>query len=90
MSDLPHLQVIHEPEFDEQLFALIGDPERAEEYIAGAKYTLAKWPDSGMAVSKTGKTWYLPMSPVHGRRVSLYYTFDEETVSLLWIQAFDE
>jgi len=90
MSDLPRLQVIHAIEFDEQLYRLIPDPELADEFIEAAKYVLAMNPESGMAVSPVGKTWYLPMAPVDGRRVSLFYTFDEEAVFLLAVLAHDD
>jgi hypothetical protein len=64
MSDLPRLQVVHGTDFDEQLYALVRDPELADEFIEVAKYILAMNPQSGTPVSPTGKTWYLPMAPV--------------------------
>jgi len=90
MSDLPYFQIVHEAEFDEQLFALICDPEAADEFVEGAKETLARRPDAGMPVSPLAKIWYMPMAPVKGRRVSIFYTFDEEKVTLLWIVAYDD
>jgi hypothetical protein len=90
MSDLPSRRIIHEHEFEEQLSRLIFDPELADEFIAAAEEMLARDPENGMPCEPTGTIWYVPMSLVRGRRVSLYYTFDDETVNLLWIQAFDD
>ena len=90
MGGLPSRIVIREHEFDEQLLALTGDMEQADAFTAGAEYVLARDPLSGMPVSRTRKIWMLPMSPIHGRRVSIYYSFDAESVTLLSIVAFDD
>jgi hypothetical protein len=89
MCDLPSRQIVKEHEFEEQLSRLIIDPELAQSFIDGAEEILAKEPTLGMPVSPNGKVWYLPMAPVEGRRVSLFYAFDEQEVILLWIVAED-
>jgi hypothetical protein len=90
MSDLPSREVIKEHEFEDQLSRLLVNLEDADDFIAGAEEMLARDPSGGMQVSPNGKVWYLPMSPVRGRRVSLFYSFDEERVVFLWIVAHDD
>lgn len=90
MSDLPSREIIREHEFDEQLHTLIADVEQADEFTAGAEVLLATEPESGLPTSRDASIWYLPMAPVRGRRVSLFYSFDESTVVFLAILAFDD
>jgi hypothetical protein len=90
MPDLPRRTVIREHEFDEQLRALIVDMEEADEFTAGAEDLLARHPESGMPAAHDRSVWYLPMSPVRGQRVSLFYGFDESTVVFLAILPFDD
>lgn len=85
MSDLPCLEIIHEHEFEEQLAALVPDVEQADEFTAAAEDLLSRLPWSGLPASRDGLVWGLPMSPVGGRQVTLYYTFDDHSVTLLWI-----
>ena len=88
MSDLPRLEIIHEHEFEEQLAALVPDVERADEFTAAAEDLLSRLPRSGLPASRDGSVWGLPMSPLGGRQVTLYYTIDENSVTLLSIVAF--
>jgi hypothetical protein len=90
MPDLPPRGIIREHEFEEQLFALFGEVERADKFTAAAEDLLARLPKSGMPCEPTETIWYLPMSPVKNRRVSLYYSFDEKWVVFLAILAFDD
>ena len=46
-----------------------------------AEIALSLEPPLGVAVSRDGKMWALPMPTVRGRQVTLYYTFDERTVT---------
>ncbi len=55
-----------------------------------AESILAEEPEAGLPVSRDGLTWYLPMQPVGGRRVSLFYAFDDEAVVFLFIVAYDD
>ena len=55
--------------------------EEADEFTHGAEIALSMEPTLGVPVSRDGKIWVLPMPPVRGRQVSLYYSFDEETVT---------
>lgn len=94
MSELPRRGIIHEHEFEEQLGRLIPNAEEADEFIAGAQTLLAGDPESGVLCEpgepEEGSTWYLTMSPVRNRRVSLFYTFDEKSVVFQAILAFDD
>lgn len=87
MAELPEFQVIKEHEFEEQLRALIANYEDADTFTAAAEEVLARDPRVGLPVE--GDIWFLPMSPIGGRNVSLYYTFDSATVVLLAIVATD-
>ncbi|HSH95704.1 MAG TPA: hypothetical protein VK968_16290 [Roseimicrobium sp.] len=87
----PHFRiVIREPEFEEQLAALLVNAEEADDFTLGAEFVLARNPQSGMPANADGSVWYLPMCLVRGRQVSLFYTFDEQTVTFLFIVALDE
>jgi hypothetical protein len=83
-------EIIREPEFEQELHALLPDPAEADDFTAGAELLLAVYSDAGLPVTTTGSIWYLPMAPIDGRAVSLYYTFDESNVYLLSIVAHYE
>lgn len=88
MPDLPSREVIHEHEFEEQLARLIPNWEEADDFTAAAEYLLAREPRAGLPVSDDGTIWYLPMAPVGGRSISIFYKFDERAVTLLSIIAY--
>jgi hypothetical protein len=90
MPDLPRRGIIREHEFEDQLYRLIPNFEEADEFVNGAEYTLAMNPECGMPATKDGSVWYLPMCPVRGRRVSLFYDFDGQTVNFLAILPYDD
>jgi len=85
MADFPLRDIIHEPDSEEMLAALIPDLERADEFIAAAEEVLAHEPRDGVPATKDGSVWYLPMSLLGGKSVALYYTFDDHSVTLLAI-----
>ena len=80
--------IVREPLFDDSLAALIRDAETADEYTAAAEDVLSREPESGRPFQDG--LWMLPMSPIGGKTVYLYYSFDDETVLLIAIAAFDE
>ncbi len=80
--------IVREQLFDEQLAKLIRDEEEADEFVMAAEYVLSEAPGAGMPVSTSGTVWRLPMMPLHGDQISLYYTFDSETVNFLAIGTF--
>jgi hypothetical protein len=87
---LPRRSIVREEEFEEQLRALIPNAEDADDFTMAAESILAEEPHAGLPASRDGLTWYLPMQPVGGRRVSLFYAFDDLTVIFLFIVAHDD
>ena len=85
---MPLRSIVREHLFEEGLAKLIPDAEEADEFVMAAEYVLARGPGAGMPVSATGTVWRLPMMPMRGEQISLYYTFDSETVKFLAIGAF--
>ena len=77
--------VIREPEFEEQLERLIPNAEDADDFTLGAECVLSIDPTAGRQASEW--VWILPMFPVGGLRVNLYYSFDDTTVYFLGIIA---
>ncbi len=77
--------IIRESDFEKQLIRLIPNLEDADDFTLGAEVILSIDPEAG-APTEDG-VWILPMCPLDQRDVYLYYTFDEETVWLMWIVA---
>jgi hypothetical protein len=79
--------IIEEHRFAIELAALIeGGPRRADEFVDGAKWLLARSPESGSRLGAS-KVWFLPMKEPPGiLPVVLYYTFDDDYVNFLSIQ----
>jgi hypothetical protein len=73
-------QVIREHLFEETLSSLIRDDREADEFVEAAEFVLARNPEVGSLLHPDRHVWFVPMSPIAGRQVSLYYTFDDETV----------
>jgi hypothetical protein len=88
--EVPPREIIREHEFDEQLHALIPDVEAADEFTAAAEVLLARHPADGTPATANESIWYLPMAPVRGRRVSLFYSFDERAVYFLALLPYDD
>ena len=85
MPDEPLREVIREHEFEEQLERLLPNMEEADGFTLGAEFVLAREPRDGVPADADGSIWALPMCPVGGRQVTLYYTFDERTVTFVAI-----
>jgi hypothetical protein len=83
----PLRNVVREHLFEESLAALIAEPVAAGQYVAAAEWILAYDPSIGFPVKEGSPVWLLPMQPLKGRQISLYYTFDSSTVRLLLLQA---
>ena len=82
--------IVREHEFEEQLDALICNVGEADEFVAAAEDILSKDPALGTLVADTPhEIWKLPMAPVRGRSVALFYTFNESTVVFLYVVAYD-
>lgn len=78
--------------FEEQLAALIRWEPWRDDYLAGAQALLAVDPSAGLHVI-TGKSgeeiWKLPLPPVDNRTVTLFYTFDAQDVTFLFLDVED-
>ena len=65
--------VIREHLFEETLRKLIPDARSADDYVLAAEFVLARDPRLGQQTSDPN-VWALPMAPVRGNEVALYYT----------------
>jgi hypothetical protein len=65
--------------------ALIRDAVRADEFVEGAEFVLARDPRNGVEIPGT-QVWFMPMAPIGEDQTTLYYTFDETTIWLLSIR----
>ena len=90
MPDKFRREIIHEHEFEEQLERLLVNMEEADEFMASAEDLLSYEPTAGRLASEEFGLWSLAMFPIRGKTVTLYYSFDERTVTLVSIIAFDE
>lgn len=86
----PSRNVIREVQFEEVLHALIEDAEAADNFTAGAEWALACDAELGLRLAPDSSVWFLPMAPIGGRQISLYYAFDAATVYLLFIRPFGD
>lgn len=82
MPELPR-QVIRERSFERQLQALIRNVREADDFVEGAEFILAR--DPGIGSPLGNGIWFLPMAPIRGAQIALYYTFDDSTVTLVAI-----
>jgi hypothetical protein len=79
-------EVIYEPEFDQQLKQVSPDFFRADEFIQGSEWVLARDPESGSRVSES--VWILPSIDI-GRdncKATIFYTFNDHKVWMLAIE----
>ncbi len=78
-------EVIREHRFERELRALIGEAIPADRFVEAAEFLLGRDPLIGSPVDEEALVYFLPMAPIEGKQISLYYTFDESTVWLLSI-----
>jgi hypothetical protein len=79
----PPRSVVREHHFEKDLADIIGDIAAADDFVAGAEWLLAQNPEIGFPIAEGSSVWFLPMAPVEGAQVALYYTFDDSTVWLI-------
>jgi hypothetical protein len=77
--------VVREHRFEKELRALIRDAVRADQFVEGAEFVLARDPRQGVEIPGTS-IWLMPMAPIGQDQITLYYAFDETTVWLLSIR----
>lgn len=73
-------EVVREITFEEEARFLLGNDRQADEFIEGAEYILARDPEAGHLIGGEPPLWFMPMAPIEGHQVALFYTFDELTV----------
>jgi len=79
--------IVEEPLFAKQLSDIEPNAIRADQFIDGAKWTLARGPEAGTRVAPGSNVWFLPMNDVPGApSLVLYYAFDHKTVHFLSVQ----
>jgi hypothetical protein len=74
--------IVEEERFTTELAALMANPVRADEFMEGAIWVLARKPEAGIKL--TEDVWILPMLL---RNISLFYRFDDNHVYLLSIRS---
>jgi len=78
-------EIVREHRFERELRTLIKEAIPADLFVEGAEFLLARDPLIGSPIDEHRLVHFLPMAPVRGQQVSLYYTFDESTVWLMSI-----
>ncbi len=78
-------EVVREHRFERELRDLIAGAIPADRFVEAAEFLLARDPLIGSPIDEGRVVYFLPMSPVEGQQVSLYYTFDGSTLWLLSI-----
>lgn len=79
--------IVEEARFVEDLAAIEPDAIRADEFIDGAKWVLAREATRGTCVGPNSCVWFLPMNDVpDAPSLILYYTFNQQSVYFLSIQ----
>lgn len=78
--------VLRDEGFEPTLQPLFSDWLDAESYIAGAEEILALDATVGMPLGDG--TWILPMAPVRGAEIWLYYIMYDTVVVLMQAKAF--
>lgn len=81
----PCRTVIESERFTRELKYLFDDPVRADEFVESVKIALAREPDLAEAICLHEKPplWFVPCSSCDD--IVIYYTFDENEVTLLSI-----
>ena len=80
--------VIREDDLEIDLIRLFGSVQDGDLFLEGAEALLSRDPLIGEPAEKNSLIWILPMAPIDDRSVSLYYTFDSQTVILLGLSSF--
>jgi hypothetical protein len=66
--------------------ALIPGARTADDFVEAAEWLIARDPFAGVQVDNEPPLWVMPMPPIEGEQVSLFYTFDASCVWLLSIK----
>ena len=79
--------IIHEPRVTRELMALEPMLDRAEEFVAGIEWVLARDPCAGTRVLSSD-VWALAATFADGKSVIVYYAASVHTVSLLSVELY--
>ena len=83
-------EIWHEQQFSRELHDLEASIRRADEFLKGADWILCRYPEAGTKISDSPPVWFLPIVDIPGLpSIAIYYTFDDENVWYLSIQATD-
>jgi hypothetical protein len=83
----PHSRsIVREEGFESSLLYLFSDWRDAEAYLAPAEEVLAM--DATLGTEFEDGVWTLPMAPVRGADIWLFYTFYDTVVVLQEVKAF--
>ena len=77
--------IVHEPEFIDELGVFVGRAEEALNFIACAEDLLSREPESGV-FDDEGEVWLMSLAPIGDLQLTIYYIFDEDTVTFLAIR----
>lgn len=80
---IKYREVAEDPAFAASLRKIVPDARRADEFIDGTKWTLARDPTFGKPTGPAGLVWTIDTDPSAGTpQLTVYYSWDDETVSL--------
>jgi hypothetical protein len=82
--------VVYEHEFDEQFAAIEPEFERADAFVKGVEWVLARDPTRGNCVDRQHNIWHMPLIDIFETALAVYYTFDDRTVYMLSIRVADD
>ena len=74
--------VIYEFRFVDRLAEIQPNFERADAFMQGVEWLLARSPESGTRIAGTD-VWCMPAADVFPQALSIFYTFDDKRVWLL-------
>lgn len=79
--------VVRQPSFEKELKQLIPDFERADEFMAGAEWALARRATGGTQIRKDSPVWCIHDNPSSSLPpVVIYYSFNDAHVYLMSIK----
>lgn len=87
--DEPGRSIVREEAFEDELHVLIRDAQAADRFTEAAEWVLSANPHLGEPDASAPEVWVLPMAPIDGLTIWLFYTFDDSTVTFLALRPVD-
>lgn len=79
--------IVYDPEFDKELAAISHDFQRADEFIFGVDWILARQPEVGQQLRPDSPVWQISAADFpHTPAVVIFYAFDDDRVYVLAIK----